>query len=37
VGRYVANGVTIPVMAVIPLGTSLEETVRGLAPPWTAG
>jgi probable F420-dependent oxidoreductase len=37
VGRYVASGVTIPVMAVIPLGTSLEEAVRGLAPPWTAG
>jgi hypothetical protein len=33
----VANGVTIPVMAVIPLGISLEEAVRGLAPPWTAG
>ena len=36
VGRYVENGVGIPVMAVIPLGHSLEETVAGLAPPWTA-
>jgi probable F420-dependent oxidoreductase len=36
VGRYVANGVDIPVMAVIPLGMSLEEAVAGLAPPWTA-
>jgi alkanesulfonate monooxygenase SsuD/methylene tetrahydromethanopterin reductase-like flavin-dependent oxidoreductase (luciferase family) len=34
VGRYVQNGVTIPVMAVIPLGMSLEEAVTGLAPPW---
>jgi probable F420-dependent oxidoreductase len=37
VGRYVANGVDIPVMAVIPLGVSLEDAVAGLAPPWTAG
>jgi probable F420-dependent oxidoreductase len=37
VGRYVANGVDIPVMAVIPLGMPLEEAVAGLAPPWTAG
>jgi alkanesulfonate monooxygenase SsuD/methylene tetrahydromethanopterin reductase-like flavin-dependent oxidoreductase (luciferase family) len=36
VGRYVANGVTIPVMAVIPLGMSLDEAVAGLAPPWPA-
>ncbi|HEY5097415.1 MAG TPA: LLM class F420-dependent oxidoreductase [Acidimicrobiales bacterium] len=36
VGRYVANGVDIPVMAVIPLGMPLEEAVAGLAPPWTA-
>jgi hypothetical protein len=36
VGRYVANGVTIPVMAVIPLGVALEEAVAGLAPPWGA-
>jgi probable F420-dependent oxidoreductase len=34
VGRYVKNGVTIPVMAVIPLGISLEQAVTGLAPPW---
>jgi probable F420-dependent oxidoreductase len=34
VGRYVENGVTIPVMAVIPLGMSLDEAVAGLAPPW---
>jgi probable F420-dependent oxidoreductase len=36
VGRYVANGVDIPVMAVIPLGMPLEEAVAGLAPPGTA-
>jgi probable F420-dependent oxidoreductase len=36
VGRYVANGVTIPVMAVIPLDVTLEEAVAGLAPPWSA-
>ena len=36
VGRYVANGVDIPVIAVIPLGMPLEEAVGGLAPPWTA-
>ena len=35
VGRYVANGVDVPVMAVIPLGMPLEEAVAGLAPPWT--
>jgi len=34
VGRYVANGVDIPVMAVIPFGVSLEDAVVGLAPPW---
>lgn len=37
VGRYVANGVDIPVMAVLPIGVTLEEAVRGLAPPWDAG
>jgi probable F420-dependent oxidoreductase len=37
VGRYVANGVDIPVMAVIPLGISLDAAIQGLAPPWTAG
>lgn len=36
VGRYVANGIDIPVMAVIPLGMRLEEAVAGLAPPWVA-
>ena len=36
VGRYVANGVDIPVMAVIPFGVTLEAAVKGLAPPWTA-
>jgi probable F420-dependent oxidoreductase len=36
VGRYVANGVDIPVLAVLPIGVELEEAVRGLAPPWTA-
>jgi hypothetical protein len=30
----VANGVDIPVMAVIPFGVSLEDAVAGLAPPW---
>lgn len=34
VARYVANGVDIPVMAVIPFGVSLEEAIKGLAPPW---
>ena len=34
VGRYMANGVDIPVMAVMPVGVSLEEAVKGLAPPW---
>ena len=37
IGRYVANGVDIPVMAVIPLGMSLDEAVVGLAPPWVPG
>jgi probable F420-dependent oxidoreductase len=36
VGRYVANGVDIPVMAVIPIGVSLEDAVAGLVPPWVA-
>jgi probable F420-dependent oxidoreductase len=36
VGSYVANGVDIPVMAVIPVGMSLHAAVEGLAPPWTA-
>ncbi len=36
VGRYVANGVDIPVMAVIPFGVTLDAAVEGLAPPWTA-
>lgn len=35
VGRYVANGVEIPFLAVYPLGMPLEEAVEGLAPPWT--
>jgi len=34
IGRYVANGVDIPVLAVIPIGVTLDEAVRGLAPPW---
>lgn len=34
IGRYVANGVDIPVMAVLPIGVTLDEAVRGLAPPW---
>lgn len=32
--RYVANGVTVPVTALIPVGVGLEEAVAGLAPPW---
>ncbi|MBV8462018.1 MAG: LLM class F420-dependent oxidoreductase [Acidimicrobiales bacterium] len=36
VGRYVQNGVTVPVMAVVPVDTTIEEAVVGLAPPWTA-
>ena len=36
VGRYMAHGVDIPVMAVIPLGVTIEAAVKGLAPPWTA-
>lgn len=36
VGRYVANGIDIPVMAVIPLGVGLADAVAGLAPPWQA-
>jgi len=34
VGRYVANGVDIPALAVIPLGVTMEDAVAGLAPPW---
>ncbi len=34
VARYVAHGVDIPVMAVIPLGQSLDAVIKGLAPPW---
>ncbi len=34
VGRYIENGVGIPVMAVIPLGMPLAKAVEGLAPPW---
>ena len=37
VGRYVAHGVDIPVMAVIPVGMTIEEAMVGLAPPWNAG
>jgi hypothetical protein len=36
VGRYVANGVDIPVMAVLPIGVTLDEAIKGLAPPWDA-
>jgi probable F420-dependent oxidoreductase len=32
VARYVANGVTIPALAVIPVGVDLAESVRALAP-----
>ena len=34
VGRYVAHGVDIPVMAVIPVDVSLDAAIKGLAPPW---
>jgi probable F420-dependent oxidoreductase len=37
VGRYVARGVDIPVMAVIPLGGPLDAAIKGLAPPWNPG
>ena len=37
IGRYVANGIDIPIMAVMPIGMELGEAIRGLAPPWTAG
>lgn len=33
VERYVAAGVTVPVLAVVPVGTDLGEALRGLAPP----
>jgi probable F420-dependent oxidoreductase len=36
-GRYMANGVTIPMLAIVPLDGSLEEAVAGLAPPWLPG
>jgi len=32
IGRYVANGVTVPALAVVPFGVDLAEAVRGLAP-----
>jgi probable F420-dependent oxidoreductase len=32
VARYVANGVQIPAIAIVPFGVDLEEAVRGLAP-----
>ena len=32
VGRYVAAGVSVPTLAVIPLGVDLAEAVAGLAP-----
>jgi len=34
VERYVANGVDIPVLAVLPFGVDLAEAVEGLAPRW---
>ncbi len=36
IGRYVDHGVTVPVLAVIPIDTSLEDAVAGLAPPWSS-
>ncbi|HEX3946178.1 MAG TPA: LLM class F420-dependent oxidoreductase [Acidimicrobiales bacterium] len=32
VARYVANGVTVPALMVMPVGVDLAEVVRGLAP-----
>jgi probable F420-dependent oxidoreductase len=32
IGRYVASGVTVPALAVVPFGVDLAEAVRGLAP-----
>ncbi len=32
IGRYVANGVTVPALAVVPFGVELADAVRGLAP-----
>lgn len=34
IGAYVANGVTIPAIAVIPFGCTATEAMVGLAPPW---
>lgn len=36
VGRYVANGVDVPILAVLPIGMSMEAAVKALAPPWEA-
>ena len=30
--RYVDNGVTVPVLAVLPIGVDLRQAVRDLAP-----
>jgi probable F420-dependent oxidoreductase len=32
IGRYVENGVTVPVLAVIPVGIGLRDAIRALAP-----
>jgi len=32
IDRYVANGVTIPALLVVPFGVELSDAVRGLAP-----
>jgi hypothetical protein len=32
VARYVANGVDIPVLAVLPFGVELTDAIEGLAP-----
>jgi alkanesulfonate monooxygenase SsuD/methylene tetrahydromethanopterin reductase-like flavin-dependent oxidoreductase (luciferase family) len=32
VQRYVENGVTVPVLAVLPIGVDLRQAVRDLAP-----
>ncbi len=36
IGAYVAHGVTIPAIAVIPFGCTIDEAIEGLAPPWTS-
>ena len=32
VQRYVDNGVTVPVLAIVPVGVDLRQAVRAMAP-----